>query len=75
MDYSYYLGPDYQKNQKVTDKPGVVVCNHLTWLDSVILIVVFHTGFLTKAEILKVPILNKTISGLQSLYVGRAGTE
>ena len=75
VDYSYYLGPDYQKQQTVTKKPGVIVCNHLTWLDSVILIVAFYTGFVAKAEILKVPLLNKTISGLQSVFIQRAGTE
>ena len=38
LDYSEYLGPDYKNNQKKIKRTSTIVCNHVSWLDAVILI-------------------------------------
>jgi len=38
LDYSEYLGPDYKNNQKKIKRTSTIVCNHVSWLDAVVLI-------------------------------------
>lgn len=38
VDYSYYLGEGYQSNYKDIKKTSTLVCNHVSWLDPLILI-------------------------------------
>ena len=34
IDYSYWLGPNYKQNYKPTKTPSTVVTNHVSWIDT-----------------------------------------
>ena len=36
-DYSYWLGPNYKDNYKEINKTSTVICNHVSWLDTICL--------------------------------------
>jgi 1-acyl-sn-glycerol-3-phosphate acyltransferase len=38
FDYSFFLGPDYKDLMPKIKQTSTIVCNHVSWLDSVILI-------------------------------------
>lgn len=38
FDYSYYLGPDYKVNHSEKKKTPTIISNHVSWLDTFIII-------------------------------------
>ena len=36
-DYTPYLGPNYKEGMADTKKTSTLVCNHVSWLDSMVL--------------------------------------
>lgn len=74
-DYSYYLGPDYKKTQKLPQNVSTIVMNHQSWIDNIIAVVLFHPAFMIKAEVLKVPFVGEVLAGLKCQYVERFATK
>jgi hypothetical protein len=44
-DYSYWLGPNYKDHYKPTNKTPTVICNHVSWLDTICLYQYFTLAF------------------------------
>lgn len=75
MDYSYYLGPNYQEGYRDIKKASTIVCNHCSWLDCMILICEVCPGFCPTASFKNVPIFNTTIEVLDSFYINRGSDQ
>lgn len=75
MDYSYYLGEGYEKGYKDIKKTSTIVCNHVSWLDPLILIYIVTPAFAPTAGFKKVPIFSTTCSVLDSIFIDRGADE
>jgi 1-acyl-sn-glycerol-3-phosphate acyltransferase len=74
-DYSYYLGEDYKKNEKKITRTSTIICNHVSWLDPVVLIKNVRPAFSPSAEFRNLPLLSNLINALDSIYIPRGGSE
>lgn len=74
-DYSYYLGPEYKKNMKKIKRTSTIVCNHVSWLDPVVLIKNIRPAFSPSQEFQGVPLLGTLIDAIDSIYIPRGGSE
>jgi len=75
-DYSYYLGPDYRKTQKLPKKASTVVANHQSWIDNMILkISPVCPAFAAKVETKRVWILASMIRYTQGIFITRGGSK
>ena len=73
FDYSFYLSEGYKKNDpKIT---STVVCNHVSWLDPVVLIKNVGCAFSPSAEFKGLPLLGTLIDALDSIYIPRGGSD
>lgn len=75
VDYSYYLGPGYQAKYKEIKKTSTIVSNHVSWLDSLILIYIVTPAFAPHIFFKSVPVFNKTCEVLDSIYIDRGADE
>jgi len=75
FDYSYYLGEDYIKKMKPIKKTSTIICNHVTWLDPVVLLVQVFPAFAPNEDLRRVPLVSNLIEALGSIYIPRGGTE
>ena len=75
VDYSYYLGQNYKTQMKKVKRVSTMVCNHVSWLDCIILIKAVRPAFSPGAEFKKVPLLGTFIDCLDSIYIPRGGTD
>ena len=75
VDYSYYLGDGYLSNYKDIKKTSTIVSNHVSWLDSLILIYIVTPAFAPSSFFKTVPVFNKTCSVLDSIYINRGADE
>ena len=75
LDYSEYLGPDYKNTQKKIKRTSTIVCNHVSWLDAVVLIKNIRPAFAPSQEFSNVPLLSTLINSIDSIYIPRGGTE
>ena len=75
LDYSEYLGPNYKLNQKKIKRTSTIVCNHTSWLDTVVLIKSLRPAFAPSSEFRNVPILSTLIDSIDSIYIPRGGSE
>jgi lysophosphatidylcholine acyltransferase/lyso-PAF acetyltransferase len=73
MDYSYYLGPDYKKTQKLPKYVSTVVANHSSWADNLLEMIYYRTSFVAKVEVLNVPFISTIARALQCIYISRIG--
>jgi 1-acyl-sn-glycerol-3-phosphate acyltransferase len=53
---------------------STIVCNHVSWLDVVVLIKYVCPAFTPSAEQKGLPIVGKLIDFLDSIYIPRGGT-
>lgn len=74
-DYTEFLGPDYKRNQKKIKRTSTIVSNHVSWLDTVILIKNVKPAFAPSSEFRNVPILSTLIDSIDSIYIPRGGSE
>lgn len=74
-DYTEFLGPDYKINQKKIKRTSTIVSNHVSWLDTVILIKNVKPAFAPSSEFKNVPILSTLIDCIDSIYIPRGGSE
>lgn len=75
VDYSYYLGDDYQSKYKDIKKTSTIVCNHVSWLDPLILIHIVAPAFAPSVAYKKVPVFSTTCSVLDSIYIDRGADD
>ena len=66
VDYSKYLGKDY-----TTNKESATICNHVSWLDILILMGNIGCGFITSKAIASYPFIGTICTCLGSIYVDR----
>lgn len=74
VDYSHYLGQNYKTNMKKINRTSTLICNHVSWLDCVILIKTIRPAFSPDAAFKNVPLLGTFINCLDSIYIPRGGT-
>ena len=73
VDYSYYLGPDYDKN---TGKHcSTIISNHTSVLDPVVYLKLMQPAFAASIEFKKMPLFNTLMNALDTIYIPRGGTE
>ena len=75
IDYSEYLGPDYKETQEDGKRTSTMVCNHVSWLDTVILIKNLSPAFAPSSELGRLPVLSTLMEALDSIYIPRGGNE
>lgn len=75
VDYSYYLGPGYQSKYKDIKKTSTIVCNHVSWLDALILIYIVTPAFAPNKYFKTVPVFSTTCDVLDSIYIDRGADE
>jgi 1-acyl-sn-glycerol-3-phosphate acyltransferase len=75
VDYSFYLGPNYKNNVKKIKRTSTIVCNHVSWLDPVVLIKNVRPAFAPSSEFKTVPVLSTLIDCIDSIYIPRGGSE
>jgi 1-acyl-sn-glycerol-3-phosphate acyltransferase len=75
VDYSYYLGDDYKKNERKINRTSTIISNHVSWLDPVVLIKNVRPAFSPSAEFRNLPLLSNLINALDSIYIPRGGSE
>lgn len=73
VDYSQYLGPDYDKEGE--KRPSTIVCNHCSWIDAHTLYIWYQISFVLDAGFRGAPIMGQLASMMGSIYVPRGGTE
>lgn len=74
VDYSFYLGPDYKEKEKKVPHVSTIVCNHVSFLDPVVLIKMLQPAFAPSVEFSKVPIVSNLIDAIDSIYIPRGGS-
>ena len=55
FDYSKYLGPDYKTEKRKSIHTSTIVCNHVSWLDAIILFCCFECSFAPTKGLKEVP--------------------
>ena len=75
VDYSHYLGPNYKTSMKKVKRTSTLVCNHVSWLDCIILIKTIRPAFAPDAGFKNVPLLGTFIDCLDSIYIPRGGSD
>ncbi len=50
FDYTYYLGPNYKDNMSYLKQTSTIICNHISWLDPVVLIKLIRPAFAPSSE-------------------------
>jgi 1-acyl-sn-glycerol-3-phosphate acyltransferase len=74
-DYTYYLGPNYKEKERKIKRVSTIVSNHVSWIDPVVLIKTIQPAFSPSSEFRNIPVLNKLIDTLDSIYIPRGGSE
>lgn len=74
VDYSYYLGENYKDTYRPIKKTSTIVCNHISWLDCIVLILERKPAFAPTAGFRTVPLFNTLIECLDSIYIDRGGS-
>jgi hypothetical protein len=75
VDYSYYLGNGYQSRYRNIKKTSTIVCNHVSWLDALILIHIITPAFAPSSFFKTVPVFSTTCSVLDSIYIDRGADD
>jgi len=62
--------PNYQNKTKNPSAP-MIICNHVSWVDTLCMISLFCPSFLAKEEVSHIPAIGFVAKGLQALFVDR----
>ncbi len=60
------------RGQPVASGPALLVCNHISWLDIVVIHATRHCRFVSKSELRDWPVLGTLATGGGTLYIRRA---
>lgn len=75
MDYSYYLGPNYKEGYKEIQKTSTVVCNHISWIDTMCLYQYYKLAFSLDIGFKRVPLMGKLGDLIDSIYLPRGSSQ
>ena len=77
MDYSNYLGPDYQDLYVKPKKVPTYVSNHASAFDIFAAMIAFksHISFLARIETKDFPLLGYYTQGMGGLFIDRQGSK
>mmetsp|Transcript_11024 Transcript_11024/g.18428 ORF Transcript_11024/g.18428 Transcript_11024/m.18428 type:complete len:272 (+) Transcript_11024:24-839(+) len=75
FDYSYYLGKDYKEGYRDVKKTSTIICNHVSWIDTMNLYQYFSMAFTLDVGFKKAPLMNKLGDLVDSIYLPRGGNE
>jgi 1-acyl-sn-glycerol-3-phosphate acyltransferase len=75
VDYSEYLGEHYKEYAKKIKRVSTIVCNHVSWLDAIVLIKTIRPAFAPSTEFKNVPLLGPLIDAIDSIYIARGGSD
>ena len=71
--YKKYFGPDYEISYD--EKYSCFICNHVSFIEILLAMTFFGTGFMSKASVKDVPLFGSIAISLQSLFVERGDKE
>jgi len=74
VDYEYYLGPDYRKASILSRRTSTIICNHTSWLDTIIILKNIRCAFAASIEFQDAPMLSTFINVLDGIYIPRGGS-
>lgn len=74
VDYEYYLGSDYRRNSVKWLRTSTIICNHVSWLDTAVLMKNVRPAYGASSEFQNAPILSTLINALDGIYIPRGGT-
>jgi hypothetical protein len=74
VDYSHYLGANYKRKSHKDKKTSTIVCNHVSWIDSVALIKHVRPAFTPSQEWKNAPVLSSLLLFLDSIFIPRGGS-
>ncbi len=60
------------RGQPVVSGPALLVCNHISWLDIVVIHATRHCRFVSKSELREWPMIGTLATGAGTLYIERA---
>jgi 1-acyl-sn-glycerol-3-phosphate acyltransferase len=60
------------RGKPVTIGPALLVCNHISWLDILVIHATRHCRFVSKSELREWPVLGTLATGAGTLYIERA---
>ena len=60
------------RGQPVVSGPALLVCNHISWLDIVVIHATRHCRFVSKSELKNWPLVGMLATGAGTLYIHRA---
>jgi lysophosphatidylcholine acyltransferase / lyso-PAF acetyltransferase len=72
VDYSKYLGKEYKPTFK---GHGVVVCNHQSWIDILVIMHLYDFSFLSKESVRNYPWIGKIAECIQCIFIKRGDTK
>jgi 1-acyl-sn-glycerol-3-phosphate acyltransferase len=75
FDYSWYLGEDYKANYRNIKRTSTIISNHVSPLDSIVLVKTIAPAFAATSGLQKIPIVSRLVDVLDSIYIPRGGTE
>jgi hypothetical protein len=75
VDYSYYLGPDYQKQFREVRKAGILVSNHVSWMDAFVLYQNYALALSLDESFKAIPIMSRLSNLIDSIYIPRGKSE
>lgn len=73
-DYSYYLGPDYEKNYKKNVKTSTYVSNHVSWIDTMCIYQYYKLALSLDIGFKTAPIMGKMAMLIDSIFLPRGST-
>lgn len=72
IDYSKYLGPDWKPS---FEGAGILVINHQSWLDIMVMLYTQCPSFVSKQEVLSYPGIGKIAECIQSIFLNRTDSK
>lgn len=75
VDYSYFLGTDYKRDPKPVNAPAVVVANHASFFDSLIVFQAYSVIFVSAYANLLIPIIGRGVENTGAFFVKMIGTK
>ena len=74
FDYTEYLGEGYKENFKEISKVPTMICNHVSWLDTQILLKYFNLSFTLAKPFKKVPLFGTLAQTIDTIFIERGGS-
>jgi 1-acyl-sn-glycerol-3-phosphate acyltransferase len=70
--YEKYLGPDWKPEWSGV---GTIICNHVCWMDIVVILAYFFPSFVSKKSVKSYPGVGPIAQAIDCVFLERAGTK